>query len=196
MSEELIVVDGVLADPEAYRSTALRSGFQSVPIGPAVFHGIGFALPDASLPAWILERYPHLTPTLSFFRQSPEGQAEPNFIHTDLDMGEWTGILYLTPEPPAGDGTAFWRHRATGAIGSVADTDEARLDEWMDWRQHDKWERWQTVEAAFNRLLLFPARYFHSRAIAENYGAGDAARLIQIVFGTGRLHQRQEIPCL
>lgn len=193
MGDDVIIIDDALQDPQSYRSAALVSAFHSVAVGPAVFHGIALDVPDIALPRGIVERFPHLTPTMSFFRQSPAGQAEPNYIHTDLDMGEWTGILYLTPDPPSGDGTAFWRHLATGAVGSVAATDAARLDEWMDWRQTEKWERWQTVEAVFNRLLLFPARLFHSRAIAENYGDGDGARLIQIVFGTGALHQ--EIVC-
>ena len=42
-----------------------------------------------------------LTPTLNFVRQSPAGQVEPNFIHTDADMGDWTALYYLTADPAA-----------------------------------------------------------------------------------------------
>jgi hypothetical protein len=185
------VLDNVLPDPMAYRRAALGAEFKSIAIGQAVFHGIG-RNGDFSLPRWIEGQYPTLQSGVTFFRQSPLGQQEPNFIHTDLDMGEWTGILYLTPDPPAEDGTTFWRHRQTGEIGSVALTDEARLEEWFEWREPDKWEPWHRVQAVFNRLMLFPARYFHSRSIAANYGDGDDARLIQIVFGTGELPSHED----
>lgn len=51
--------------------------------------------------------------------------------------------------------------------------------------------------AAAGRLLLFPAPCFHSRAILENYGtAGDDARLIQLVFGTGSLEPAEGAVCV
>lgn len=101
-------------------------------------------------------------------------------LHTDASMGTWTALLYLNPQPPEGDGTAFYRHRATGATGS---TDDAEAADWLDAEQ---WERIGLVEGRFNRLLLFSSGLFHARAIPENYGTDrDSARLLQICFGTG-----------
>jgi GNAT superfamily N-acetyltransferase len=185
------VVDDVLPDFPAYVAGTRSQPFSSVePSTGAVFHGIAAAVSDA-LPQWIAARYPALTPTKTFVRRSPAGQAEPNFIHTDRDMGDWTAIAYLTEAPPAGDGTTFYRWargaQATGAIASTATTGEALLAEWLAWRDGAQWERWHTVPARPNRVVLFPACYFHSRAIPANYGAGDTARLIQVVFGTGGL---------
>ena len=191
------ILDDVLPDPDGYRAAILGlGGFHSITIGPgSTFHGIAF-LQDHSLPHWIAARYPALTPELTILRQSPAGQQEPHYIHTDTDMGAWTGILYLTPHPPAEDGTAFWRHRATGAIASPATTDDERTAEALQWRDDSQWERWAQVPAKFNRLLLFPAALFHSRALVGNYGEGEAARLIQIVFGTGELMPAaEEQPC-
>ena len=172
------VIDDVLPDAEVYRSVALDQPFSPVEPAPGVvFHGIGRA--DGTLPGWIVKHFPSLQPVMTFIRQSPFGQREPHFIHTDTDMGEWTGIYYLTADPPAEDGTAFWRDKTTGAICGD-EQDQAAWDE-------DRWERWQTVEAQPNRLVLFPANYFHSRAMFDNYGQGDSARLIQVVFGTGQV---------
>lgn len=182
----VIVLDAVLPDVAAYRAAALAQPFESHTFGDATFHGIGTRV-DTQLPDLIAARYPHVTPTLSFFRKSPRHQVEPNYIHTDRDMGEWTAILYLTQHPPAADGTTFWQHRATGARASTATTPEALQAEWRAWRDRSQWEPWTTVAAKENRLVLFPAACFHSRAIHENYGGGDRARLIQIVFGTGGL---------
>lgn len=182
----ITIVDDVLVDPLAYRAQALTQPFQSVPMGPVTFHGIA-ACVDPRVPQAITARYLDARPTVTFFRHSPEGQPEPNFIHTDRDMGDWTGILYLNPDPPADDGTTFWKHRASGATASVATSVEGFHEEWLSWRDRSQWEPWRTVSAKFNRLLLFHAPLFHSRAIDANYGTEADARLIQIVFGTGLL---------
>lgn len=183
----VIVLDNLLPDPLAYRAEALSRTFQDVPIGDAVFKGIAFA-PHTALGAILASSGPGLVPTLSFFRQSPAGQLEPNYIHTDLDMGDWTAILYLTEHPPAEDGTAFWRWKTTGAVASTSGaTDASNQAEWVAWRDQAQWECWARVPAVFNRLVLFPGAYYHSRALMENYGTGDQSRLTQVVFGTGRL---------
>lgn len=182
----LYVFDDVLPDPEAYRAAALARTFQTLDVG-AKFHGIALGA-DETLPALVAAWCPALTPTLTFFRQSPAGQVEPNFIHTDCDMGEWTAILFLTPDPPEGDGTTFWRHLVTGQIATKSGaTSEANLDEVLAWRDRALWEPWQTVEARFNRVVVFPAAYYHSRALEANYGTGDGARLTQVLFGVGAL---------
>jgi hypothetical protein len=183
------VHDGVLADFHAYAHAARGRPFESVTRGATTFHGIA-PCEDSTLPDWIRAHYPRAVPTLSFYRQSPAGQVEPNFIHTDRDMGDWTAIFYLTVDPPPEDGTTFWRDRDTGATASTATTEADAAAEWPTWRDADRWEPWHTVDAAPNRLLLFPAPLFHSRAIVDNYGtAGRDARLVQVVFGTGPLDE-------
>lgn len=186
-ANDVLVLDDVLADPEAYRAAVLAKAPQDVEIGPGVvFHGI-IEAPSTELTDAIVSRFPRLTPTATFCRQSPQAQVEPNFIHTDRDMGDWTGILYLNPNPAPGDGTSFYRLKATGQIASTAVEREASMTEWRMWRDLRRWQVWRTVEAKFNRCLLFRAPLFHSRAIFDNYGAGADARLIQVVFGAGIL---------
>lgn len=166
---------------------ALLCPFEDVPTPVGVFHGISMQDHRNAMTNALAEK--GLQPTFSAFRLSPAGQLEPHYIHTDRDMGDWTATLYLNPLPPAGDGTTFWRHIATGAVESAAETnsDEQRT-ELMEWRRLTLWEPWRTVEAKFNRLIVFPAAYFHSRALMDNYGSDrDDARLIQIAFGTGVL---------
>jgi hypothetical protein len=173
------VLDDVLPDPHAYRAAVLARAYQTFDLGGSVFHGIALGL-DATLPSLIERLHPTWRPTLTFARRSPHGQVEPNYVHTDRSMGDWTALLYLTPDPPAGDGTVFWRHRESGAVAAGADEDT------QAWRQTDRFEPWRHVEARFNRLLIFPGPYYHSRAIPENYGTETDARLIQVVFGVSR----------
>jgi GNAT superfamily N-acetyltransferase len=184
----LRVYDDVLPDLGAYRAQTLAGRFADVETSPGcVFHGINQDT-DGTLASWVTARYPQLEPTITFVRKSPAGQAEPNYIHTDTDMGEWTGILYLTAAPAPGDGTTFWRKQDTGAIRStVTNGSPEQLAEWLAWRDPARWVPWHQVAAVPNRLVLFPAPYYHSRSLLENYGEGDTARLIQVIFGRGTL---------
>jgi hypothetical protein len=164
----------------------LKREFGTVDVG-AQFHGISLGAGN-TLPWFVRSKFSMLEPKLSFFRKSPAGQVEPNYIHTDCDMGEWTAILYLTPNPPPDDGTTFWRHIATGRIETATGaTSDENLGEVLAWRDRAQWEQWRTVAAVFNRVVVFPASYYHSRALEENYGEGDSARLIQVLFGTGQV---------
>jgi hypothetical protein len=168
------VHDNVLPDPDAYRREALAQPFGPFDAGAVVFHGIA-ASPNPAFVAWFAATYPQYVPMLTFLRQSPDGQDEPNFIHTDVDMGDVTAILYLTPDPPAEDGTSFWRHVASWQVTGDVLTGAAGKD-------LSAWVCEQTVPAAFNRCVVFDAARFHSRALPQNYGTGDGARLIQVLF--------------
>jgi hypothetical protein len=185
--------EDILGDPWTYRSMALNENFQSIPLGPVGSYApVEFknmvTFKDWTLPRTIEHQFPGLKTTYNFLRQSPYRQEEPNFVHTDRTMGDWTAILYLNPNPPKGDGTTFWKNIVTGAIESKADTEVDKLAEGLSWVNLSQWIPWHRVVAKFNRMVMFPAPYFHSRSIYSNYGIkGDDARLVQIVFGTGTL---------
>lgn len=176
----IVVIDDVLADPDAYRAMALSLPYQSYTIGLATFHGIALAPPAVSELIATMEA--RRKPTLSFFRKSPKGQTEPNYIHSDRSMGTWTGLLYLTKDAREDDGTVFWEHES-GERFDTSETVDAYTTNGLRWLETDQWMPWFTVAAKFNRLLLFESPYYHSRAIRENYGEGDSARLVNVTFG-------------
>lgn len=171
----MIIIDNVVMDPGTYRKEALAREYKTHEgfSGIAVPGGLGV------FTKWIDQTFA-LTSTTTFFRKSPRDQPEPNYIHSDLNMGTWTAILYLNPFPPMGDATYFYRHKKSG---QTVDDGTGTLD--GDWTKRSHWERNLVVRAQFNRVLIFPANRYHSRGIPENYGTGDDARLIQVVFGTG-----------
>jgi hypothetical protein len=175
------VFDDFVAEPEAYRAAALAGEFRSFHFPEATFHGISIADTN-EVPVRIAQRFPGAEPTLSFFRKSPAGQTEPHFIHTDADMGEWSAILYLSPDPPAEDGTSFWTHRETNAVESAVPHERSE-----EGRSTEGWILRRTVSAKFNRLVVFRSTLFHSRAIHANWGDGDEARLTQVTFGRGNI---------
>lgn len=152
----IAVIDDVLDDPLTYLAEVRRLSFRSLTFGADTFHGIAFPIRDAVAP--VAAKFLGATPALSFFRRSPLGQVEPNFVHSDEAMGRWTGIYYMNPDPPADDGTSFWRPDGAG------------------------WALERTVSARFNSLLIFDAGLHHSRSLFNNYGCGDEARLIQVIF--------------
>lgn len=161
---------GLLRDPAAFRTFEFPE---------ATFHGIHLVALDSLVPAHIAA-VTGGTPSLSFLRRSPLHQVEPHFIHSDVDMGEWSAILYLNAEPPEEDGTAFWTHNPTGTIESSVPHERS-----IEGKTAMGWSLRKVVHAKFNRLLIFPSSYFHSRAIFENWGNSENARLTQITFGTG-----------
>lgn len=184
MIEPIQVFDNVLPDPHGYREAVLGLPFADLTIAGQTFRGIAYGNWQLAERLEELYRDPQglciAQPALTFFRRSPAGQEEPNYIHSDAEMGLWTGIYYMNPTPLLGDGTHFWERMSSGAIsGPWSEVQEAAKDLSL-------WRMWRRVEAKFNRLLVFRSDLFHSRALMENYGEGDDSRLVQVVFGGWR----------
>lgn len=180
MTRDIHIFDGVLANPEQWRRECLAGEFTTFTFPEATFHGINVKPPSNELLGYLHGCFQNFEPTLTFARRSPEGQVEPHFIHTDIDMGDWSAILYLNPARPMGDGTDFWTHHETGAIESFVPHECSE-----EGKDIAGWVLRRHVEGVFNRLLVFPSSYFHSRAIWENWGEGNSSRLVQVVFGKG-----------
>lgn len=175
--ENIQVFDNFIRLADKYREFALDQEFRSYDFGHCVFHGIGVHNTQRGL-AQLMNTVPEFVPHLSFFRKSPLDQQEPNDIHTDIDMGELTAILYLNENPPVGDGTAFWKHKTLGTTGSFVPHEHSK-----EGTCRENFEQIRLVEAKFNRLLVFKSHLFHSRSLYRNWGTGDEARLTQVTFG-------------
>jgi len=151
----LIVIDDVLVSPKDYVREALSIGFQDIQDGDSVFHGIQVRQVD-EFQVFVEEYFGGVYYTThNIIRQSPQGQAEPNYIHTDEMMGDVVALLYLNESHPLTDGTILY--------GS------------------DKNKKCQ-VFMAFNRAVIFETRIPHSRAWYDNFGTGDSSRLVQALF--------------
>jgi len=89
----------------------------------------------------------------NFIRQSPYLQDEPNYLHSDEMMGDVTILLYLNENHPEGAGTTVYIPNDT-----------------------------KVIDYKFNRMCWFDSTELHSRNIKENFGVGDEARLVQVIF--------------
>lgn len=177
---EIQIIDAFIPQINSYSFLASNLKFHSFHFEKCSFHGISVTPTDGPVPELIKQVFPKAEPTLSFFRQSPEGQVEPHFIHTDVDMGDWSAILYLNEDPPESDGTCFWTYVKTGAIESLIPHERSE-----EGTSSAGWALRKFVPAKMNRLLVFPSSFFHSRAMHENWGEGVDSRLTQVTFGKG-----------
>jgi len=149
-----MVIDNFLPNPDQHLQDVLSGEFYDVPDGDKVFKGIQPRDGD-EFAQLLLNMHPDYEIAHNFIRLSPEGQIEPNFIHTDEMMGDLTAILYLTKNAPEEDGTTLY--------------DEC-------------YNKILITNAKFNRLFVFDSIIPHSRNIYNNYGQGEDSRIVQVAF--------------
>ena len=168
MNASLKVIDSFVIPADKLRDIALTLDFGTVTWAGQPFHGIAEACLEV---LWdrvkAVRELGHLKviPNADFFRLGTAATPPTTYIHADLDMGEWAGVLYLnTPEQRYG-GTAFWRHKATGwdrlPDGPVPEETLKMLTE--DGMDESKWEMESKIGMQFNRFITYPTRMFHSR---------------------------------
>jgi hypothetical protein len=150
-----LVIDDVIKDPKSYVAEILRGQFDDIYDESNIFKGIQPRPKDDEFSKFIRTIFPLYEINYNFIRKSPLNQLEPNFIHSDEMMGDLTVILYLNEVHPNEDGTTIY---------DSSNNPTCR------------------VYAKFNRMLVFDSELLHSRNIFENFGDGDSARLIQILF--------------
>lgn len=150
----VVILDDVIYDVDEYVDSILSNSFFDFPDGDKVFKGIQERKKDRfSYLACVM--YPDFEVAYNFVRKSPLGQEEPNYIHKDDMMGDITMVLYLTKNQNDEDGTTLYDKELKPAL---------------------------VVKAKYNRLVVFDSSIPHSRNIYENYGEGDDARLVQVIF--------------
>jgi hypothetical protein len=151
-----MIFDNLLYNPDEYVKDIQSNGFVDIYDGSSTFKNIQPRDYDDEFAQSIMELIgQNFDIQWNFVRRSPEGQEEPNFIHTDEMMGDITAILYLNKEHPKEDGTTIY------------DTDGSKAC---------------TFYAKYNRAIIFDSKLPHSRNIFDNFGSGDSSRLIQVAF--------------
>jgi len=189
--EPLVIIDGFSADPDALRTAAINGAFE-----PAGNHypGIRSPLPDG----YLRRQFPIIARALgrdfgpfrqirvldasfSMVTQSPETlHVRQRIPHVDAYGRERIALIhYLSPDNH--DGTAFFRHRATGfetidqerapTFFSALDA-ELQADVPNGYISGDSslFECTDMVEAQYNRALLYRSHLLHSGAIRMDGG--------------------------
>lgn len=151
----LITFDNVIKDPKQYILNIHNDKFEDVADGTNVFKNIQPRNVYDEFAKFVSNVFDNYRINLNFIRKSPLNQKEPNFVHTDEMMGDITCLLYLNENPPSNDGTTIYDQQ--GKPLAVA-------------------------YSKFNRMIAFNSDAPHSRNIFENFGEGQDARLVQVIF--------------
>lgn len=116
------------------------------------------------------------------YRLNFGGELPNAAIHSDLGWGTHAAVVYLCEGE---GGTAFWRHKATGAT-RIQQGDHALLAQVSpDWDDASKWEQVALAPLKFNRAVFYEGERFHSRWPFAAFGdSPETGRLIAVAFFT------------
>lgn len=116
------------------------------------------------------------------YRLNFGGEMPNAAIHSDMGWGTHALVLYLSEGE---GGTAFWRHKATGA--HRIDPGDVTLLEQIsgDWDDASRWDQVGLCEMRMNRAVIYESALFHSRWPFAAFGDdASTGRLIAVAFFT------------
>jgi hypothetical protein len=149
-----LLIDDFLDDVNSHLEDVMSNDFIDVTDGVNTFKNIQDRKSDVVSNS-LLTILKDFDVAYNFVRKSPEGQEEPNFIHSDEMMGDITCLLYLNENPPSEDGTTMYDEDETSKI---------------------------IFKSKLNRMIIFDSLLKHSRNIFNNFGIEDRSRLVQVIF--------------
>lgn len=189
-AQPLIALDDFAADPEALRAAAIAAGF-----APGLHHYPGIRAPLP--PGYLRDQLPAIAEALgeafgravavevidasfSIVTTPPASLSVPQRLpHVDAYGADRIALIHYLSD--TSDGTAFYRHRATG----FETVDEARAPIYLGQLEAELrhagppppgyingdtalFERHTLAQAAYNRAWLYPSFLLHSGAIAAD----------------------------
>lgn len=197
----LQVIDDFYPEPQQVRDFALEHDFSG-----------GLSFDGNTYPGTIKPKTPEFTEYLrqtlqnaisanvtirgTAFVSSKAGELTEQWIHADSICAKWAAVIYLF-DGHHDHGTALWRHKKSGcclqdqqfydALGvDISKPDQVdALVKRIKTEGEDKsfWQMAGFTEAKFNRLIVYPAKHFHSRYPRHSFGKTvETSRLIQVCF--------------
>ena len=110
-------------------------------------------------------------------------------IHSDLSVGseeipEYGAVFYISQNESELNGTALWRHKEMGyrMPRNLSKDEVMRLSD-RDYNDIDKWELSSVIGGIENRLVSYPAEYFHSKFPSKAWGVTQKdCRIVFVLF--------------
>lgn len=190
---QLQVIDNFFEDPAKEREQALEATYQTIEHNTLKYRGISF-VEDAAAVSKIEKLTGSKLEARVMYRRYLENEENETYIHSDVDIGTYTAIAFLNPPEQCFGGTAFWRHRQHKWIGQPKTPEEIleghgedTLEFWAkiyrDGFDESKWIMRRCVPMRYNRLIIFPSHWFHSRYPKKAFGTEIGnSRLIKVFF--------------
>lgn len=188
-------IDGFLEDPRSERQLALDSEYKSITHNELLYRGISLKNDKDHLEKIEKLFSCKLDKDASevMYRRYLKHETNETYIHSDVLIGHYTGILFLSDPKDCSGGTAFWRHKKYGwerhpSVDRVQQQGLLNNKElwdsiYQDGFDESKWNLLGAAEMRFNRLVLFESDRYHSRYPMEAFGTKlDDSRLIKVFF--------------
>ena len=173
MNVSTIIIDDFLDNPDKVRDSALSLNFSRT----GSFPGFRTDRADHDYENYVkLKIEAVLNQSILEFKQDSFCfqlclEAHETWLH--YDETQWAGILYLTPDAPAGAGTAIYRHIPTGTYAGPAT---------LDVKDTENWEIITAIGNVYNRMVLYKGQQYH-RSLISGFGQDTATgRLTQTFF--------------
>lgn len=118
---------------------------------------------------------------MAFARYSFQLMDPPHWAHSDQDLADFVGLIYLNPTDTAEEsgGTYLLKHKKFGF--EIAQTVEQKKILLQEANDRHNWNETFYMPARFNRISILNSQYIH--AAANKYGDDkDNARLVVSVF--------------
>jgi hypothetical protein len=181
------ILDDFLPDPQAFRADALARRYYSIrgPDGEK-YPNVHVFPSDEFEPAMSERLGRKVSIDHCFLRLNPSG--DNHRIHADIAHSPYAFVLYLNSPEQCRGGTAFWRYRKNGwtSFPEITDVKKATRNAEEILANHQdltKWEQIHTVDMKPNRMIIYPAKQFHSRWPLEGWGEDPTtSRLVAVGF--------------
>ena len=105
-------------------------------------------------------------------------ESDVSWMHTDNDVTDWAGVLYLTPDAPLSGGTGLFRFQ-DGTRFALESEDLTPHNQ--NAGNYHAWEQVDNIGNVFNRLILFNAQHWH-RSLEYFGDSKENGRLFQTFF--------------
>mgnify|MGYP003645138758 CR=1 FL=1 len=107
-------------------------------------------------------------------------ENDVSWMHTDDNVTDWAGVLYLTPDAPLDSGTGLYRFNDGTRFAAESDETHMGLIH-QNAGNMDAWEIVDQIGNVFNRLILFNAQHWH-RSMEYFGDSKENGRLFQLFF--------------
>lgn len=191
--QDVIRLDNFLPNPEEYRAMSLALPFYDIRYSDGELYKHVNVRPPQEISGLLAKRLDRdVVLDYCITRVNYAGELPNNSVHTDDAWSNLAYVLFLNLPEHCKGGTAFWRHKKYGwtsfptkqeilRTGKSEQRIYAMLRE--DMNKLDAWEQVHLEEMAFNRLICFPCKRWHSRWPWTAFGSDVSdARLINVGF--------------
>jgi len=178
----MMVIDGFVPDASAVRAHALQAPYIDWPGHDGqVYKRV--ALVDVPGLREGIERAMGPVEMLGMgYRLNYDGELPNAAIHSDMGWGTHAAVLYLSEGE---GGTAFWRHKSTGAERIEQGDFELFEQIRHDWDDAGYWEQIGLAEMRMGRCVIYESALFHSRWPFAAFGTDpQSGRLVAVAFFT------------